>query len=73
MAVVDWYSRKVLSWRMSDPLTADLCVEALVEAIARHGVPNIFNNHQGSQFTAAGVIELLNSISPRPSSYALRY
>ena len=43
VAVMDWFSRKVLSWRISNSLTADFCVEALEEAIARYGTPEIFN------------------------------
>ena len=51
-AVVDWYSRRVLSWRLSITMEADFCVEALEEALARHGRPSIFNTDQGSQFTS---------------------
>lgn len=58
-AVMDWYSRKVLSWRISNSLTADFCVEALEEAIARYGKPAIFNSDQGSQFTSSAFIEVL--------------
>ena len=49
VAVMDWYSRKVLSWRVSNTLDADFCVSALEEAISRHGVPEIFNTDQGAQ------------------------
>jgi putative transposase len=59
MAVIDWYSRKILSWRISNSLTADFCVEALEEALNRHGQPEIFNTDQGSQFTSADFIEVL--------------
>jgi putative transposase len=52
VAVMDWYSRKVLSWRVSNTLEADFCVEALKDAIHRHGCPEIFNTDQGSQFTS---------------------
>jgi putative transposase len=52
VAVMDWHSRKVLSWQISNTLEADFCVEALSEAIRRHGVPEIFNTDQGSQFTS---------------------
>jgi len=52
VAVMDWYSRKVLSWRVSNTLEADFCVEALKEAIHFHGCPEIFNTDQGSQFTS---------------------
>ena len=50
-AVVDWFSRRVLSWRVSITLEAAFCIEALEEALARHGKPDIFNTDQGSQFT----------------------
>src|SRR5436190_618404 len=51
-AVVDWFSRRVLSWRVSITLEAAFCVEALEEALARHGQPEVFNTDQGSQFTS---------------------
>ena len=51
-AVVDWFSRRVLSWRVSITLEAAFCVEALEEALARHGPPEIFNTDQGSQLTS---------------------
>jgi putative transposase len=53
VAVMDWYSRKVLSFRVSNTLDADFCVEALNDAIRRYGCPEIFNTDQGSQFTSA--------------------
>ncbi len=59
VAVMDWYSRKVLSWRVSNSMTADFCVEALEEAIAKYGAPEIFNTDQGSQFTASSFIQVL--------------
>jgi len=59
VAVMDWYSRKVLSWRISNSMTADFCVEALEEAIAKYGAPEIFNTDQGSQFTASSFIQVL--------------
>ena len=52
VAIVDWFSRKVLSWRVSITMDADFCVEALEEALARFGKPEIFNTDQGSQFTS---------------------
>jgi putative transposase len=52
VAIIDWYSRKVLSWRISNTLDADFCVEALEEALRIHGRPEIFNTDQGSQFTS---------------------
>ncbi len=48
-AAVDWFSRKVLAWRLSITLSADFCIEALEEALGRHGRPEIFNSDQGSQ------------------------
>lgn len=52
-AVIDWYTRKVLAWRLSNTLSADVCVEALEEALAKYGRPEIFNTDQGCQFTSA--------------------
>ena len=51
VAILDLYSRKVLSFRVSNSMSADFCVEALEEALARYGTPEIFNTDQGSQFT----------------------
>jgi putative transposase len=51
-AVVDWFSRRVLAWRLSITMEAGFCVEALEEALARQGKPEIFNTDQGSQFTS---------------------
>ena len=58
-AVVDWFSRRVLSWRLSITLEADFCIEAVEEALARHGKPDIFNTDQGSQFTSVDFIKVL--------------
>jgi putative transposase len=52
VAIVDWFSRRVLAWRVSITLAADFCIEALEEALARFGKPEIFNTDQGSQFTS---------------------
>ena len=52
VAVMDWQSRKVLSWRLSNTLDTDFCVEALEDAINQFGSPDIFNTDQGSQFTS---------------------
>lgn len=52
VAILDWYSRKVLSWRLSNTLDVSFCVAALEEAIEAHGAPAIFNTDQGSQFTS---------------------
>ena len=51
VAIMDWYSRRVLSWRLSNTLDTDFCLEALEEALA-HGKPEIFNTDQGCQFTS---------------------
>ena len=48
VAIIDWFTRKVLSWRLSNTLTADFCVDALQEALARFGRPEIFNTDQGA-------------------------
>jgi putative transposase len=58
-AVVDWFSRKVLSWRLSITMDADFCIEAVEEAMARYGRPEIFNTDQGSQFTSTAFTGLL--------------
>ena len=58
-AVVDWFSRRVLAWRLSITMEAAFCVEALEEALARHGRPEIFNTDQGSQFTSAEFTSVL--------------
>ncbi|MTE25177.1 DDE-type integrase/transposase/recombinase, partial [Microbacterium sp. ZXX196] len=60
-AVIDWFSRKVLAWKLSITLSADFCIEALEEALARHGRPEIFNSDQGSQFTSAEFIKVLKA------------
>jgi putative transposase len=52
VAIVDWFSRRVLSWRLSITLETDFCIEALEEALTRFGKPEIFNTDQGSQFTS---------------------
>ena len=59
VAVMDWYSRKVLAWRLSNTLDADFCVSALEEAIRRYGRPEIFNTDQGSQFTSHAFTKIL--------------
>jgi putative transposase len=58
-AVVDWFSRRVLAWRVSITLEVDFCLEAVEEALARHGKPEIFNTDQGSQFTSTDFTGLL--------------
>ena len=61
VAIIDWHSRKVLSWRVSNTLDTDFCIEAVEEAIGRHGAPDIFNTDQGAQFTSVGFTDLLKS------------
>lgn len=59
VAVMDWYSRKVLSWRISNTMEEAFCIDALREAIAKYGKPLIFNTDQGSQFTGENWIRVL--------------
>lgn len=59
VAVLDWYSRKVLSWKVSITMDVHFCLEALEEAIALHGAPDIMNTDQGSQFTSQAFTGLL--------------
>ena len=59
VAVMDWYSRKVLAWRLSITMESSFCLEALQEAMDRYGRPEIFNTDQGGQFTCAAFIEQL--------------
>jgi putative transposase len=61
VAVMDWFSRRVLAWRLSITMEADFCVDALHDALARYGKPEIFNTDQGVQFTSAGFLEVLES------------
>ena len=58
-AVVDWFSRRVLAWRLSITLETEFCIDAVQEAMARHGKPEIFNTDQGSQFTSAAFTGML--------------
>ncbi len=59
VAIMDWATRKVLAWRLSNTLDASFCVEALKEAIAEYGKPEIMNTDQGPQFTGAAWISTL--------------
>ena len=59
VAVMDWYSRKVLAWRLSNTLNGDFCVEAVEDALAHFGSPEIFNTDQGAQFTGSAFTEVL--------------
>ena len=58
VAIMDWHSRKVLSWRLSNSMDASFCVEALKEALATYGPPEICNSDQGSQFTSLDLTEV---------------
>lgn len=64
-AVMDWFSRRVLAWRLSITMEVEFCLDAVEEALARHGKPDIFNTDQGSQFTSTAFTGLLmtNGIS----------
>ncbi|RPJ14384.1 MAG: IS3 family transposase [Deltaproteobacteria bacterium] len=59
VAVMDWHSRRILSWRLSNTLESDFCVEALQEALSRYGKPEIFNTDQGAQFTSTRFTQVL--------------
>src|SRR5271170_6066244 len=58
-AVVDWFSRRVLAWKLSITLEVEFCIEAVEEALGRYGCPEIFNTDQGSQFTSGDFTGLL--------------
>jgi len=60
-AILDWSSRKVLSWRLSNSLTTDFCIDAVEAAIAQFGKPQIFNTDQGCQFTSLEFTEMLKA------------
>jgi putative transposase len=59
VAIMDWHSRKVLTWRVSNTMTSDFCVAALAEALALYGTPEIFNTDQGAQFTSDAFTSVL--------------
>ena len=61
VAIMDWYSRRVLSWRVSNTMDVSFCIDALEEAIERHGAPEIFNTDQGSQFTSEAFTGVLKA------------
>jgi putative transposase len=67
VAVMDWYSRKILSWRLSSTLDAEFCVAAVEEALAKYGTPRIFNTDQGSQFTSLAFTQVLKDAGVRIS------
>ena len=58
VAIIDWHSRKVLSWRLSNTMDADFCIQALDAAIQIHDCPEIMNTDQGAQFTSTAFIEV---------------
>jgi putative transposase len=67
VAIMDWFSRRVLAWRLSNTMEADFCIEALEEAMTRFGKPLIFNTDQGSQFTSPRFTEVLAAVSVKIS------
>ena len=67
VAIMDWYSRKVLSWRISNTMEAEFCVACLEEALQRYGAPEIFNTDQGSQFTSEAFTGVLQAHDVRIS------
>ncbi len=67
VAIMDWHSRKVLSWRLSNSMDAGFCVEALKEALAGYGTPEIFNTDQGSQFTSTDFTDVLRDATVKIS------
>jgi putative transposase len=67
VAVMDWFSRRVLAWRLSTGMDSGFCVEALQEALERHGPPSIFNSDQGVQFTSAAFTSVLTASGVRIS------
>jgi putative transposase len=66
-AVMDWFSRRVLAWRLSISMETEFCVEALLDAMTRHGQPDIFNTDQGVQFTSAAFLDELETRGVRIS------
>ncbi len=67
VAIVDWWRRKVLAWRLSNTMDVDFCVEALEAALARHGKPEIFNTDQGNQFTSPAFTQVLKDAGAKIS------
>jgi len=67
VSIMDWYSRKVLAWRVSNTMDADFCVDALEEAISCYGPPDIFNTDQGAQFTSDAFTGVLKAADIRIS------
>jgi len=67
LAIMDWATRAVLSWRLSNTMYPDFCVEALEEALSRYGAPEIFNTDQGGQFTSGDFTRVLKDAGVRIS------
>lgn len=67
VAVIDWHSRYILSWRLSNTLTTDFCIQALEEAFEKFGTPQYFNTDQGSQFTSNAFINVLQNAAVKIS------
>lgn len=67
VAVMDWATRKVLAWRLSNTMDVEFCIEALEEALHRHGSAGIFNTDQGSQFTSPRSTDVLRQTGIRIS------
>jgi putative transposase len=61
IAIIDWHSRAVLSWRLSNTMTADFCIDTLKDALRQHGKPEIFNSDQGAQFTSPEFTDVLQN------------
>jgi putative transposase len=60
VAVMDWFTRRILAWRLSNTMEASFCIDAVEDALANHGCPQIFNTDQGSQFTGTAFTGMLN-------------
>ena len=67
VAIMDWATRTVLSWRLSNTLDSDFCIDTLEEALAKYGRPEIFNTYQGSQFTSQDFTQVLKEARVRIS------
>ena len=67
VAVMDWFSRRVLAWRVSNTMEVEFCIEALQEALLHHGTPDIFNTDQGSQFTSQAFTQVLKDAGVQTS------
>lgn len=67
VAIIDWHSRAILSWRLSNSLDKDFCIEALKEALAKYPAPDIFNTDQGCQFTSLEFLKILLNLGTKIS------